>query len=239
MRWAAALCLLMLLPETASAQSTETKVTVTRAAAPDASQTWLADELRIAAQKVCAWWGASFTGGLNVEVVERDGPSMALVPAWRGKLGDMQFAGPTVQRQRAATIHEVVHVFAPNGNRFLAEGLAVYAHEKLGGPRAYPNFGQDLHVAARRYASRADLAALDAISTPAMLGDQNAYVVAGSFVRHLIERSGLDTFRKLYALSPLVPGQRNAGDPARWQDVYSATLDQLGNEWRTRINAGR
>jgi hypothetical protein len=57
-------------------------------------------------------------------------------------------------------------------------------------------------------------------------------------VRHLIERHGLAKFRQLYALTPLVPGQRNAGGPERWQQIYGVSLDELGTAWRAQI-AGR
>ncbi len=43
-----------------------------------------------------------------------------------------------------ALLHEIVHIYAPNNNRFLAEGLAVYLHAKLAGNPAFPNFGMIL-----------------------------------------------------------------------------------------------
>jgi hypothetical protein len=144
-----------------------------------------------------------------------------------------------VRRGRAATVHEIAHVYAPNANRFLAEGLAVYAHEKLGGPIAYPNFGASLNTAAAPHA-QADVAALERLATPSRLeldriSDREAYLVAGSFVRFLIERRGFDTFRRLYAATPLVPGQRNAGAPARWQEIYGLDFNQLVEMWRNSI----
>ena len=201
------------------------------------SQNWLEQELQKAATKVCGWWGDTYSGPLTIDIPQDDGPSLALVPAWRGNRGHMIFPGPTVRRRASATIHEVVHVFAPNANRFLAEGLAVYAHEHLGGPRAYPNFGQALHAAAGAHAQQADIAALDHQATPAML-DQKAYLVGGSLVRFLIERHGLAKFRRLYAMTPLVPGQRNAGSPGRWQQVYGVTLDELATAWRVQVAQG-
>jgi len=203
------------------------------------ARTWLEGQLRQAAHKVCAWWGPSFAGAFTIDVAEANGPSMALIPAWRGERGRVIFPASVVRRERAATVHEIVHVYAPNANRFLAEGLAVYAHEKLGGPIAYPNFGASLHTAAAPYA-QADIAALDRLATPSRLeldrlAGREAYLVAGSFVRFLIERRGLDTFRRLYAGTPLVPGQRNAGAPARWQEVYGLNVDQLAQMWRNSL----
>ncbi len=38
----------------------------------------------------------------------------------------MEFPAWRVNAGKAAILHELAHVFFPNGNRFLAEGLAVY-----------------------------------------------------------------------------------------------------------------
>jgi len=190
---------------------------------------------------VCAWWGPTFEGAWQVAIDGGRGPSMALVPAWRGERGHMLFRAGPVRQGNAAIVHEVVHVFAPNANRFLAEGLAVYAHDRLGGAPAHPNFGADLHRAAQAFAA-ADLAALDRAATPQRLATEaldegSAYLVAGSFVRFLVETHGLDRFRRLYDLTPLVPGARDAGDPGRWQAVYGADLAQLTDAWRRRVTA--
>ena len=76
---------------------------------------------------------------------------MAIVPAWRGNRGEMLFRAKIIREGYNATIHEVVHVYAPNANRFLAEGLATYAHQHLGGGSAFPNYGADLHRAAQKF----------------------------------------------------------------------------------------
>jgi hypothetical protein len=100
--------------------------------------------------------------------------------------------------------------------------------------------GVSLHTAARPYA-QADIAALDRLATPSMLkldrlDGREAYLVAGSFVRFLIEQHGMEQFRRLYALTTLVPGERNAGTPGRWQDIYGRDLDRLGQAWRSSLN---
>lgn len=219
----------------------DVEIEFNQAAISQAEQERLAQDLRAAAAKVCPWWGATFSARLTVDVPDADGPSMALVPAWRGKPGHMIFPAALIRRGNVATIHEVVHVFAPNGNRFQAEGLAVHAHDRLGGPRAFPNFGRDLNRGAGRHAGNADIGALDRLPTPAMLhlkgtaDRQTAYLVSGSFVRHLVDRHGMDKFRQLYAMTPLLPGQRKAGDPGRWLEVYGLTLEQLSAEWRKSL----
>jgi hypothetical protein len=212
---------------------------------PPGPQNWLKQELKKAADKVCAWWGPSFSGPLTIDANNSAEAAMSLVPAWRGKSNYIIFPAPTVLQSNAATVHEMTHIFAPNASRFLAEGLAVYAHDHLGGPPAFPNFGRPLHAAARAYAQQADIAALDHLATPTMLqlGGQlarkEAYLVGGSFVRFLIEQYGMEKFRRLYAMTPFVPGRRNAGDPGRWQEAYGVSLDQLAEEWRARLAQGR
>ncbi len=196
------------------------------------------EKLRVALDKVCNWWGPTFKGSFTIEVRDDRGPSMALVPAWRGNRGHMLFRARN--RGNPAFTHEMVHVFAPNANRFLGEGLAVYAHEHLKGAEAYPNFGRDLHEAARPLAEKADLAALDRVATPKRLetGDldgDDAYLVAGSFVRFLIEKYGLDRFRALYATTPLQPGSRDPGPADRWNRSYGKGLGALADEWRGKF----
>ena len=198
------------------------------------------EAFRKAHARVCAWWGSGYAGRFTVAIEESRGPSMALVPAWRGQRGTMLFRARATERGRAAITHELVHVFAPNANRFLAEGLAVYAHEHLGGVAAYPNDGDDLNETARDFADKADFNLLDRVATPARLetshlDGREAYIVAGSFVRFLIESYGLDRFRRLYALTPLIPRARNAGDPGRWTEIYGKDIVALGKDWKAKI----
>ncbi len=185
---------------------------------------------------VRGWWGATFEGPILAEIVEDRGTSMALVPGWRGDLGTMLVPAPRVRDRDAASLHELVHIYAPNGNRFLAEGLAVYAQEALQGQRAYPNFGRDLHEMARDRAGKISLTALDKIATPRSLGRQGksaeAYLASGSFVRFLIEHYGMATFRAIYDLTPMVPGRRVAGSPDRWREIYGPSLTELEGDWR-------
>ena len=81
-------------------------------------------------------------------------------------------------------MHELVHVFFPNGNRLLAEGLSIHLQARIGANPAFPNFGQPLDDMAvdvlRRMAPEfaggeaaaldaVNLAALDRIATPSGL----------------------------------------------------------------------
>ena len=73
---------------------------------------------------------------------------------------------------------------------------------------------------------------------PGRLPGRPAYIVAGSFVRFLIERYGMEKFRKLYALTPLVERERNAGSPDRWRFIYDKGLNALDAEWRKTVQGG-
>jgi hypothetical protein len=85
---------------------------------------------------------------LTVVVSERFNISKSLVPAWNGWAGHMEFPARRVLASKAAVLHELVHVFFPSGNRFLAEGLAVHLQAEIGGNPAFPNFGAPLHALA-------------------------------------------------------------------------------------------
>ena len=204
---------------------------------------------------------------LHVVVSDRYKISKSLVPAWSGRAGHMEFPAWRVLARKAAIMHELVHVFFPNGNRFLAEGLAVYLQAAIGGNPAFPNFGKPLHENTRerfeemaRALSRGDrqslelvhLAELDAIATPSPLtlrvghdvygeeprGQSFIYPIAGSFVQFLVETRGMDMFRALYLQTPLVPHAQNAGSPERWMDVYDVPFNDLENEWKAMIADG-
>jgi hypothetical protein len=190
-------------------------------------------EFRQALDKVCDWWGKTYTGKISIEVLDSRGPSMALVPAWRGNRGQMIFRSGTISQNITATIHELTHLFAPNGNRFLAEGLAVYAQEALASTAVYPTYGEDIHLAAKPLAD-ASIPYLDEFATPQRL-TQEQYVVAGSFVRYLIETHGLNKFREVYAMTPLIPRARDAGDRRRWIEVYGLDIEKLALAWTARI----
>jgi hypothetical protein len=105
--------------------------------------------------------------------------SRALVPAWLGQRGWMEFPAHRAVAGEAGIAHELVHVLYPNGNRMLAEGLAVYLQDKLFPDiPVYPNFGDRLESVVAdfllgKYKSSAHLAlwsidieGLERISTP-------------------------------------------------------------------------
>jgi hypothetical protein len=201
---------------------------------------------------------------LKIIVSDRYSISKSLVPAWSGRAGYMEFPTWRVASRKAAIMHELVHVFFPSGNRFLAEGFAVYLQDCIGGNPAFPNFGKPLHrnvcerlLEITPHNSSEDplglgqihLAELDLIPTPNPLtlrvgaelygedqrGQAFVYPIAGSFVQFLLETLGVERFRSLYAQTQLLPLVLNAGSLDRWSDVYCMTLADLENEWKSMI----
>jgi hypothetical protein len=182
--------------------------------------------------------------------------SRSLVPASLGQRGRMEFPAPRAIQGQSATAHEITHVFFPNGSRLLAEGLAVYVQQLIGGNVAFPNFGTPLHPFLRGLTcpppgggqpavpiGSITLSYMDGLATPSNLtlptdGDStHAYAVAGSFVEWLIETFGWSKFRKLYDETPLVPLERNGGAPGRWKRLYKAPLRELEAGWKDMIRA--
>jgi len=124
-------------------------------------------------------------------------------------------------------LHEIVHIYAPHRNRFLAEGLAVYLHTTLAGNPAFPNFGEDLRRLAIRGLSRVEsLDALNRVRTPRPLStvvdERTAYVLAGSFVGFLIERYQVTLFRSVY-------------ETENYDTVYGKSFGALEREWRSSL----
>lgn len=193
-------------------------------------------------RRVAAWWGDTFTGEIRVRVEDNRGPARTMAPTWRGSPRGVIFVPLwRVRKGQWPSLHEIVHVYAPNGTRFLAEGLAVYAQEALHGDPAFPNFGTDLHAAAYDADDDTPLTKLDRIATPTPVkrvgDDRHMYLLSGSFVRFLIERRGLAKFRMLYAMTPFEPGRRVDGTPERWREVYGRDLPGLEAEWRAFLAA--
>jgi hypothetical protein len=242
---------------------------VVRDDASPAEQETFAAEFKRELARVMSWfvrenWTPSLLPDLQVFVSGDYKISRALVPAWEGRRGRIEFPAWRVSTGKAAIVHELTHVYFPNGNRFLAEGFAIYLQAELGGNLAFPNFGRPLHDLARDHlqemapgflsdgvAALTDslLAELDAIPTPNPLALKAAvrcydseprvqaaiYAIAGSFVQFLIEAHGLVKFRALYLDTPLFAGRLEAGRPTRWMRVYDHSLAALEAEWKSLI----
>jgi hypothetical protein len=161
----------------------------------------------------------------------------------------------------------LAHVLFPNGNRLLAEGLAVYLQAAIGGNPAFPNFGKPLHELARELLQemmsgfsdgnpesleQLHLSELDEIATPNPLtlrvgqefygeeprGQARIYSIVGSFVQFLMETRGAEKFGALYEQTPLLPFAQNPGAADRWRNVYDVSLSDLEDEWKSMIVGG-
>ncbi len=222
-----------------------------------------------AAKSLRAWslrqeWDATVPRNLRVLVSSEFRISRALVPAWEGRSGTIEFPARRVVTGRAAIVHELAHVFFPSGNRLLAEGLAIYLQALLGRNPAFPNFSQPLHEAACNQLCSVlpafaagdtaafdafHVASLDAIPTPNPLtleiggrfcgedkdGQATLYCLAGSFVQFLIDAYSLALFRRLYMRTPLRVGELDAGSAHRWREVYGRSLTDLEAEWKAML----
>jgi hypothetical protein len=192
---------------------------------------------------------------MKIYVGEHYKLARSLVPAWEGDRGRFEFPARRVlgiANLHADIVHELAHYFFPNGNRMLAEGLAVYVQEKFN-VNVYPNYGLPIDQTLSCALSPADLAkvslaSLDKIMTPAAPalpeldadGDDNmkdAYIVAGSFTKFLIEKYGMDKFRNLYARTPFEPGRHIPRTKDDWTDVYQRSLVDLEKDWKATIPA--
>jgi hypothetical protein len=206
------------------------------------------------------WSLSSTLPDLEVSVSDRFRISRALLHMALNEPGKIDVPAPEVVIGRAAMLHELVHVFLPNGNRLLAEGLAVYLQQKIGRNQAFPNFSRPLHEMVRMFTcsgndqgvdtmklERIRFGDADKIATPSPIWlrvglipySDAAYVypMAGSLVEFLIETRGVAKFRTLYSRTPLVPLGRDPGHPDRWIDVYGVSLTGLEAEWRALIGS--
>jgi hypothetical protein len=209
-------------------------------------------------------WLPSPPADLQIFVSDEYKIAKSLVPAALGHRGRMEVPAWKAIAGEAAIMHELVHIYLPNGNRFLAEGLAIYLQNEIGGNPTFPNFGRPLHQVARELLramlpglavgkpdslDNIHLADLDKIATPSPLrlrvgrdlyentptGQAHLYPIAGSFAQFLIETHGTQMFRALFERTPLIPMERNPGSPDRWVDAYGRSLLELELEWKSMI----
>jgi hypothetical protein len=178
-------------------------------------------------KKVEEFWGATWKEPIRIHVSSSYRISRALVPGHFGNRGFMEMPLRRVRDNSGALLHEIVHIYAPNDNRFLAEGLAVYLHTTLKGNPAFPNFGEDLRrLAASSPSGVVSLETLNNVRTPrplsTVMNEETAYVLAGSFVGFLIEKYGLPAFRRLY-------------ETGNYEIVYGKSLLSLEREWRSSL----
>lgn len=174
--------------------------------------------------KVEEFWGPTWLEPIRIHVDSSYPISRALIPAYSGNRGFMEMPLRRVRTSTGALLHEIVHIYAPADNRLLAEGLAVYLQDRLGGNPAVPNFGRDLDdLASELMPADPHLEALNTIIFErrwgSVLGETAEYALAGSFVGFLIEEYGLEPFRRLY-------------DTGDYDAAYGKPLPELELAWR-------
>ena len=211
------------------------------------------------------WLPSQAPDELKIFVSDEYKISKSLMPASVGQQGRMEFPAWKVVASEAAIAHELVHVYFPNGNRLVAEGLAIHLQAEIGGNPAFPNFGRPLRDVARellvkmvpesatgdpKALDRIRLTELDKIATPSPLrlrvglhlygddaaGQAHIYPIVGAFVQFLIETYGLEMFRAVFRQTPLKQFTRNPGSPARWTDVYGMSLGDLEAQWKLKMS---
>ncbi len=111
--------------------------------------------------------------------------------------------------RRTPYLHEIVHIVAWDWHAlWLKEGLAVVLNDRLGGYRAFPNFGRSLDNLAREFdggGSFPATAAMDLIGQNGVPEFDNRkvrrifYIFAGSFVAYLERKIGLPVLMKIYS----------------------------------------
>ena len=178
-------------------------------------------------QKVEKYWGPTWPDPIRIQVSSEYTAANTLVQNG-GKPGRIDMPLDRVRDRTGALLHEITHNYAFSENRFLYEGLGVYLQDKIGEARSFPNFGRPLDAAAAEVARAVgSLEELNAVRFPRPLGsvmeNRAAYLLAGSFVKYLIDRKGgLEKFRTLYA----------SGD---YQATYGAPFRALEQDWRAHL----
>ena len=111
--------------------------------------------------------------------------------------------------RRTPYLHEIVHIVAWDWHAlWLKEGLAVVLNDRLGGYRAFPNFGRSLDDMAREFDGAGSYPAATAMD---LIGENGVpefdnrkvrrifYIFAGSFVAYLERKIGLPVLMKIYS----------------------------------------
>ncbi|MCV2884793.1 hypothetical protein OE749_08795 [Aestuariibacter sp. AA17] len=134
-----------------------------------------------------------------------------------------------------ALVHELTHVYAVSGfryqrDRFYDDGLAVFLQHRLGTGPEYPDFGEDLIVAAAKLSEKhgelIPLKQAENVRGAAKSGVARrlAYLQEGAFSQFLIERLGLEAYWQIYTGTP-------------FETVAGRSFESFETEWAELVNA--
>lgn len=144
-----------------------------------------------------------------------------------GKPGSAHFESDGVHALHYRDRHEIIHVLMEqmgNSLPFFAEGIAVY----LAGPWNNKN----IHANAVELANEGRLVSIQSLLERRGFLSQPmeaTYPQAGSFVGFLIERFGIEKFKKFYPLSE--PYETYWDTISRFKSVYGETVEELEDRW--------
>ena len=138
-----------------------------------------------------------------------------------------------IEKSRAITAHELTHLLTQGwASSLLKEGLAVYAQDKFGEQRGWPNFKQSVHRAAIIAINKAEPLVRGPGDANRVLSTRNpgktdlrraAYNVAGSWVMWIIDqRMDGDIARLMVELY-----RSNA-----YRKALGSSFVELRGEWR-------
>jgi len=124
-------------------------------------------------------------------------------------------------------VHEMTHVLTPQHSDWVSEGLAVYLNDKLGGEGGYPNFGENIDQLAISYLNQTDILEHvgDETYYPSQADlrtsiGQGFYILSGSFIKYIIEKTGVEIFMQAY-------------DAPNMQEGLETKTKMTLQEWKT------
>ena len=135
----------------------------------------------------------------------------------------------------APYVHETVHLLASYNlsQRWLAEGLAVFLNDELGGYPAFPNYGDDLDGLSGKMLENPSLTEVLSFDNGYTRGSRVGrekrrafYVLSGSLVQYIEHRYGRRKLLTLY----------QSGD---CRAILGVSFEQLRSDWLGYLGGGR
>ena len=136
-------------------------------------------------------------------------------------------------------IHELVHIIANeigNPPAIFNEGLAIYLSEKFGSDALeyFGNRGKEINSVVKKLSEENKLIPIDSLISYSEIGGRDfsiTYPQAGSFVKFLIERFGLDKFKSLYNMLKTDSNITSVNNKTIIKGIYQVSLSELEREW--------